>query len=311
MFEFYLKKFGWLVNFLFFIIWALILSNIAINIILGLIPSVNIETARSTQTEEIIERKITPRESYNIIGEKNIFSSEKAAPEIVATPEAEAVPTPPPEVDYNSPCIKSDVSVELVGTMVYSNPEKTTATVMEAGNTKIYKVGDNLMGEYPIYAIDRGKITFVKEWHLECVSVKFGNEGENTPAIKIDKPKKKEEAKTDKGKSEKKKNDIFNIDQAEWKTSMENVSTILMDASSIPHFEDGAIDGYTLIAMRPGSLYQSLGIEVGDTINKVNGKPVNSIDAALNLFQSLKDEKNFKITVTRDSQKKEITYQVK
>jgi general secretion pathway protein C len=45
--------------------------------------------------------------------------------------------------------------------------------------------------------------------------------------------------------------------------------------------------GFLVRQIKPGSIYEKLGLRVGDVIRKVNGRNVNSVDEALRLYQQL------------------------
>ena len=45
--------------------------------------------------------------------------------------------------------------------------------------------------------------------------------------------------------------------------------------------------GFLVRQIKPGSLYEKLGLRVGDVIRKVNGRNINSVDEALRLYQQL------------------------
>lgn len=45
--------------------------------------------------------------------------------------------------------------------------------------------------------------------------------------------------------------------------------------------------GFLVREIQPGSIYEKLGLKVGDVIRKVNGRPLDSIDEALKLYQQL------------------------
>ena len=45
--------------------------------------------------------------------------------------------------------------------------------------------------------------------------------------------------------------------------------------------------GFLVRQIKPGSIYEKLGLRVGDIIRKVNGRNINSVDEALRLYQQL------------------------
>ena len=49
----------------------------------------------------------------------------------------------------------------------------------------------------------------------------------------------------------------------------------------------GQVDGFTLVDIMPGSIYEQLGLQRNDVIKGVNGEGVNSPTKAMELYKSL------------------------
>ncbi|MFT4625049.1 MAG: hypothetical protein ACI8PZ_003715 [Myxococcota bacterium] len=73
---------------------------------------------------------------------------------------------------------------------------------------------------------------------------------------------------------------------------------------------DGEFDGYRLSAIRRNTLADKLGIRNGDVVHNVNGKPLNSVQAAMEAYQTMTNDNQFSFEVTRRGQKMSLDYEV-
>jgi len=89
-----------------------------------------------------------------------------------------------------------------------------------------------------------------------------------------------------------------------------NLSKLATQARIVPAFEGGEAIGFKLFSIRPGSLYSKIGIQNGDVIQKVNGYDLNSPDKALELYQKLKDGKEFAVDIKRRGKNMSFDYRI-
>ena len=73
---------------------------------------------------------------------------------------------------------------------------------------------------------------------------------------------------------------------------------------------DGEFDGYRLSSIRRGSLAEQIGIKNGDVIHSVNGEPLNSVQAAMNAYNTMKGQSQFCLEVSRRGSPTELCYDV-
>jgi S1-C subfamily serine protease len=82
-------------------------------------------------------------------------------------------------------------------------------------------------------------------------------------------------------------------------------------ARILPSISAGRDNGLKLYAIRPNSVYASLGFNNGDTIHSINGFELDSPDKALELYTKLKDATSLQIEITRRSAPQTITIEIK
>ena len=86
---------------------------------------------------------------------------------------------------------------------------------------------------------------------------------------------------------------------------------MLTQARAIPHFENGQPAGYKLIQIVPGSVYEKLGLKNGDVLSGVNGEPITDPARAFELLSQLKTASQLELTVKRDGQMSNRSYNFK
>lgn len=78
----------------------------------------------------------------------------------------------------------------------------------------------------------------------------------------------------------------------------------------IPFVEDGRTRGFRFDWIAEGSLFQRMGINVGDILVSINNQPINSGEDAFRILQIIRNERSFKIAILRNGQPVELTYMV-
>jgi hypothetical protein len=81
------------------------------------------------------------------------------------------------------------------------------------------------------------------------------------------------------------------------KQVMDNPMEVAKGARVLPSIQDGKPNGFKLYAIRPTSLYAKLGLRNGDTVTAVNGVALDSPEAALALYETLRESKVQTVTM--------------
>lgn len=71
------------------------------------------------------------------------------------------------------------------------------------------------------------------------------------------------------------------------------------------------VQGYKLIEVQSGSMFQQLGLQRGDVIKKVDGKPVTSPQEAMAIYDIKKKAKKMKIEIERNGKTEILKYEIK
>ncbi|MCH8885864.1 MAG: hypothetical protein IIC13_04675 [SAR324 cluster bacterium] len=88
------------------------------------------------------------------------------------------------------------------------------------------------------------------------------------------------------------------VPAVEVKKSMENFASVLKQARVVPYTgKDGS--GFQIRSIRPGSIFQRIGLLNFDVIKAVNGKPITTADQAVGLLTMFQNEKEITLDVRR------------
>ncbi|MGB9766939.1 MAG: type II secretion system protein GspC [Sulfurihydrogenibium sp.] len=76
----------------------------------------------------------------------------------------------------------------------------------------------------------------------------------------------------------------------------------------IPYVENGQTKGFRFDWIQDGSLFQKMGLQVGDVLVAINNQQINSGEDAFRILQIIRNEPNFKVTILRNGKTMELNY---
>jgi len=103
----------------------------------------------------------------------------------------------------------------------------------------------------------------------------------------------------------------FLVDQREIASSTENLGQILTQARALPFQEQGKTVGFRISEIVPGSIYERIGLQNGDVVQRVNSQDVDEPAKFFQMYQGLKDEKRISIDLLRNGQRQTLNYDVR
>jgi general secretion pathway protein C len=103
----------------------------------------------------------------------------------------------------------------------------------------------------------------------------------------------------------------FAVDQKEMIASTENMSQILTQARALPYMEQGKTVGFKISEIVPGSIYEKIGLQNGDVIQRVNAQEVDDPGKFFQLYQGLRNERNISIDLIRSGQRQTLNYEIR
>lgn len=238
---------------------------------------------------------------YNSIANRNIFASNGIIPDALVDK------TKGGGQKENDP-VPSQLPLNLIGTLVHSNPSKSIAAIEVRGKNQVvsYSPGKEIEGMASIMKVERQKVIFrnLNSNRLEYIEMKkdgnkvaFGSGAKTSPV----------------GKEVQKTGDnTFSIKRADLLKYTNDLSSILMQARAVPNREPGTgnINGFRILDMQPGSIYEQLGIQRMDVIKSVDGTPVDSPAKAMELYNTFKNSPKVSLQVERNGKTETMTYNI-
>ena len=270
------------------------------------------------------------KSNFNIVAKKNIFKTKRE--EIIPTNikiYKEDIKT----INPNSwqKAVLSNLKVKLIGTAVFSNHNKSLASIEDFSNKKDVNVKNYSINKCENYSLMKGvfgetilnknftslnlpcnklaKIAVIKR--IEVDKVFIFNETKNRFEYFGFKNNKKSIDLSNNFSNDlldtyyigenirKTSNNSYEIEQKELNNILLNISKIVVQARSVPVLQNNKIIGFKILGIKKKSIFEKLGLKNGDIIKKINEYNLNSIDVAIELYQKLKSYKNFNIKLNR------------
>ena len=245
---------------------------------------------------------LPPRASYNIITDRNIFNADgEIPPPLFGDGQEEVTPT-------NEP-VPSGLPLKLIGTIVHINPAKSVATIQVQGRGVIpYIPNDNIESMATLLKIQRHVAIFknLQNNRLEYIEIKIqglklsvqgagGGGGTEAQAGPVQS-----------------QGNNFSLRRSDLNQYMENLPALLQQARAVPNIEPGtgAVNGFRLVDIQPGSIYERLGLRRNDLIKGVNGEPVNDPAKAMELYNRLRSDSNVSINIERNGQQETLNFSI-
>ncbi len=238
------------------------------------------------------------RVDYNSIINRNPFSSDGVIPDPLGvtkggSPDDIPVPTALP--------------VQLVGTMVHSDQRRSVATLSLSSGSKVisYRVGETIDGIGKVEKIERKKVFFRNRNaydRMEYAEIK----SKGPTMFGLSRPQVSAEPIEVNG------NNVV-VKRAEVNKQLNNLPELLNQASTVPNFVPGSggkINGFRIVNMQPGSVFEKFGLKRFDVIKSVNGETVDSPSKAMEMYNQLKSSSQIAIIVERDGSDQTLNFSI-
>ena len=105
--------------------------------------------------------------------------------------------------------------------------------------------------------------------------------------------------------------DRYLISRAEVDHQLENLSDVFTQARAVPNIESGKTTGFRLFSIRPGSIFDKIGLANNDVVQRINGVELNDPAKAMTLFQDLQGQSRLTVDVLRGSDTRTFSYEIR
>ena len=282
------QKYFWIINLVFLAVAAYLSANIAGSVVhrkLVAVPKVDLADLK-------IQERSTSKSMtyYQPILDRNIFDSTAVAS----------------DDEEDDELALSNLSAELLGTIAAAKPEDSLAIIRDKNKNTIdtYAIGENISGAQ-VLSIGRGEVVILRNGKEERLTLP-----DITTVTASTKGGGARMQRTTGAGIVNQGGDIFTVDSKVIEDSLADMSSLLTQARIVPHMNDGKIDGFKIYNIKSDSLFKKIGMRNGDVIRRINGMEVNSPEQGLQVFETLRSERNINIDLTRRGSNKTLNYTI-
>lgn len=227
-----------------------------------------------------------PESAYALIYERDVFNAVKGAPAERSLGDAK----------------RSDLNVKLWGTAIARDPSQSYAIIEDqaARRQNLYRVGDSILDTATLVRVEWDRVILERNGEEEVLEL-VANTGPATASV----------APAAAERIRKTADDKFVIDRRELEKTVANINEVFTQARAVPYFEDGKTVGFRVFAIKPGSVFEKIGLQNGDVINRVNGVELTDPTKAISLFTELQNEGHIAVDLQRNKATKNLSYEIR
>jgi general secretion pathway protein C len=220
---------------------------------------------------------------YRPIIQRNIFGSTGQTSQEINTEKIE-------NLEHTS------LKIALLGTVV-GDQDKAFAVIEETDKKKqdLYRVGDTIQNAV-VKKILRGKVVLSISDKEEILTME---EGAAERISKESPPLRPRFIK---------EGDNIVLSHSDLEKTMENIHQLLSQAKVRPRFRDGKTQGLSITNIKPGSLFEKLGLRNGDIVQGIDGRDIKNTNDVMQMYDAIKSGGQATIQILRKGEEKIINY---
>ncbi len=252
----------------------------------------------------VIARSAHGLEDRQVILARNLFNASVLAPPAAA-------PAPEDE-DLEA----TRLPLKLLGTAAAGDPALSWAAVedLETRKHTVVRPQDQLRGQATVLRVERRRIVLQNGARREELAL-----GDEEPAQKGRPAARAASAPPPPPRSDpsgaarvrRLAENRFQVARSDVESAARNPAALFSQARIMPRYEAGQMTGVQLNAIKPGSLFEQIGIQSGDTITRFNGIQINSPEESAQLMRELGEAKQFNVMVQgSDGRERTLTYEL-
>jgi general secretion pathway protein C len=235
-------------------------------------------------------RRVRPDRSQIVA--RNLFNSAELA----------AAPEPEPEVEEELQ--ETKLPLRLLGTAASEDESLAWAAIddLEERKHKVVATGGEVRPGASVVRIDRRRVVLRNAGRLEELTLDDEETPRQVQARRPTRPSRTRAALRTRNESlasrvRKVAENRFEVDDDDVREAARNPASLFSQARILPRYEEGQMIGVQLNAIKEGSLFETVGLQDGDTIVEFNGQSLGSPADSAQLLQQLIDGSSFDVLV--------------
>jgi general secretion pathway protein C len=105
--------------------------------------------------------------------------------------------------------------------------------------------------------------------------------------------------------------DRFLVARAEVEHQLQNLSQVFTQMRAVPNLKEGKTDGFRVFAIRRDSIFDRIGLENNDVVQRINGVELTDPARAMGLLQELQGESRLTVDVLRGGAPRTLSYEIR
>lgn len=209
----------------------------------------------------------------------------------------------------------SNLPIKLMNTIVLQDSVKSLASVQVRGGRELeeVRIGDQISNMAKIFKITRLEILVknLETGMCESISSDLKARERQSPISVMSPSQSKQFLANKKMPGIENVGNKFNISKTLLDEKLKDIASILTQARAVKiQNPDGSLS-FKMTEIDPAGLFPYLGIQEGDIITSINGKPIYDLNEVMGLFGRIKGLDNLSLGVKRDGSDSNQEYSIK
>lgn len=203
---------------------------------------------------------------------------------------------------------------KLIGTIAASDRDSFAIFLVE-GKQELYKIKSEIPGLGTLARVEPYRVIIKgdKEFELILDEIKGSNQiagnGNGKKIVQASAP----QGNSSKGDAFIKQTGegAYALNAKMVQESIDNPQRLMTDARLVPQYKDGKQEGFKLSEVKKGGIYDSLGLQNGDVLLRINEYNITNPETALQAFTALRGVERLQLDVLRNNASVTLTYTIK
>jgi len=256
-----------------------------------------------------------PRDYYESIVSRDIFNlvpQEKEAPEPVVT--------------------QIDLHIKLLGTSIATRDKPFAIIEDEGGEQQLYQLGEDIPNAGRLIQVEKDRVIIDHDSQQVALEIPQDDLPEGVEQavplpskMTIRRPMLPRKAavgvKGPPGTEDEDDGPDFDVEEEgdnryavkrdDLKNAISHSSQLFTQIRAIPNIQNGKQNGFSISDVEPGSVFEDLGLQDGDLLTAIDGKPITNPGEAVGLFSTIQNRPSVEITVMRDGHPLHLHYDIR
>ncbi|HOW52581.1 MAG TPA: type II secretion system protein GspC [bacterium] len=167
----------------------------------------------------------------------------------------------------------------------------------------VMRIDDEIDPGTVLAAIRRNLVAFKTPGGIRCLGENVGKE---SAIVDPNKPKDQSNGPNDMNVQQTGPNS-YRISREDLNKATANLNSLATEARIVPDRQEG---GFKIFSIKPGGLYQKIGVQNGDIVKSINGIELSSPDKALEAYSRLRNANKLSLDIVRRGKRETLDYSV-